>query len=314
MIKRLNLQLTRRCDSNCSHCFGNYGPDSKGELTLDQAKFYIDQTPEHQTIDFNLTGGEPTLYPELINIIQYADQKREQSSYPENIYMFTNCLWMKGNNSDEYLRELKQVGLDEIILSIDEFRRDQQNSIKDQLDEVITTLYEAHGVNYPEFKIRSVKRVVPIRRGYSLPKDRWVNNRKKDKITECAIDYLASQLEEDRPISAFVSPTGLYFCGDVPEVGKIGELGEPLDVIEPRVRKIGKFIKTLSAFDPKVIAEKMNDAYGLNISVEHDCISCHEMFDKIGYGFIEEIIVDGSFEEIVDELMKELKILEFNFL
>ncbi|MBU3897140.1 MAG: 4Fe-4S cluster-binding domain-containing protein [Nanoarchaeota archaeon] len=93
MLNLVNLLLTRKCNYECSHCIGTYGPDSEGKLTLEQAKYYIDQLPEQQTIDLNLTGGEPTLYNELIDVIQYADKVREKTSYPKKILMITNSWW-----------------------------------------------------------------------------------------------------------------------------------------------------------------------------------------------------------------------------
>jgi len=159
-----------------------------------------------------------------------------------------------------------------------------------------------------EAYLHKTEMVIPLRRGRDISEKLWATRRKEVEVDYiCPIDYWAYYLiGENSTPSALVSPNGLYMCGCIPEVCKIGKLGEPLSVIEPRVRKIGRFVRAMSAFDPKVVAKKMNEAYGLDISTEHDCISCHELFDRAGYWFIEAIIEGGTFEGVIDEMMEEL--------
>ena len=312
MIKGVSLQLTRRCNSKCSHCFGDYGPNTKGELTLDQAKYYIDQLPEHKTYLLNLTGGEPTLYDELIEVIEYASKTKKQFKYPQKIQMITNGKWARNNDLDFCIETFEKAGLDNLAFSIGRFRSEKQNKTSSN---VCNYLKLKNNVIVNNSTTSLFNKIIPIRRGYDVPIDSWYNRRDSNNeiIEECPLDEWALHLKgEKRKNSAFVSPTGLYLCDWVPEVIKIGELGESLSIIEPRVRKIGKFIRTLAAFDPSVVAKKINEhyltrRYGFKISTEHDCISCQQMFDKyFGYEEIEMMIKNKWFEKVVDELMNEL--------
>ena len=302
MIKLASLLVTRKCNYSCSHCIGDYGPHSEGELTLYQVKYYIDQLPEQQTEFLNITGGEPTLYEHLMETIEYADRVRKRSGFPEKITMVTNCSWAKEKDPSEYLKELKQAGLDTVDFSIDNFRTEEQNRLAREVIDAVSNK------NILETFVHETKLVTPIGRGYNIPKELWIERRDGVKlVNDCPIDGWAFDLigEKSRP-TALVSPKGLYLCGCVSEVAKIGELGEPFSVIEPRIKKIGRFVRALAAFDPSVVAKEMNKQYGLNISTEHDCISCRTLFDDIGYGYIQKIVGDGSFEKIVDSLMSKL--------
>ena len=71
----VHLSLTAACNLNCSYCC--YENRNKKEvLSLEQAKTVIDQFTLLGTKGFELTGsGEPTLYPYINEIIEYAKSK-----------------------------------------------------------------------------------------------------------------------------------------------------------------------------------------------------------------------------------------------
>lgn len=66
------FQLTRKCNLVCRHCFFNAGPNKEGKLTLNQtSKALIDlrNFGFNKINKFILTGGEPTLWPDLFGLI-----------------------------------------------------------------------------------------------------------------------------------------------------------------------------------------------------------------------------------------------------
>lgn len=71
----VHLSLTSNCNLNCDYCC--YGGRTKGEsLSLDQLKSTIDQFMSLGTKGIEFTGsGEPTLHPNINDIIKYAHDK-----------------------------------------------------------------------------------------------------------------------------------------------------------------------------------------------------------------------------------------------
>jgi len=66
------LELTARCNNNCSHCYINLPPnDTKAreqELTADQIMDIADQAISLGAVWCNITGGEPLLRPDFAEI------------------------------------------------------------------------------------------------------------------------------------------------------------------------------------------------------------------------------------------------------
>lgn len=72
---RGSIELTQRCNLRCIHCYlGNSG-DHKKELTTDEWRAIIDQITEAGCLDLLITGGEPLLRPDFIDLYRYAKEK-----------------------------------------------------------------------------------------------------------------------------------------------------------------------------------------------------------------------------------------------
>lgn len=78
-----------------------------------------------------LIGGEPTLHPELVKIIQYIKQQGVICQ------MLTNGVLFLEDKEDALLDSLVKAGLGKILLHVDE----GQEGIHDSIDRVITTLF-----------------------------------------------------------------------------------------------------------------------------------------------------------------------------
>lgn len=66
------IQITRSCNQKCRFCSN---PDTGESITLSQAKHYINDYAKRGYIGVFLTGGEPTLHPQLTDMIAYASSK-----------------------------------------------------------------------------------------------------------------------------------------------------------------------------------------------------------------------------------------------
>ena len=113
---KLQILVSDRCNLRCGHCIVSASPLANrwmlSERDIEQIAAVVNTTPEVQTVHF--TGGEPTLFQDLISRLQ--NRIKRQVRYG----MTTNGT--QGSRLDAFL---KAVNLDEITLSYDRFRKDQ---------------------------------------------------------------------------------------------------------------------------------------------------------------------------------------------
>lgn len=72
------IQLTNRCNLSCVYCYTESGPDPSGaELPFEIAKQSLIDVKRAGAINVMLSGGEPAIYPRLIELIEYACEELE---------------------------------------------------------------------------------------------------------------------------------------------------------------------------------------------------------------------------------------------
>jgi len=71
---RMDLAITYRCNNNCSHCY-NARPRNYPEMPVEQWKKVIDKVWELRIPHIVFTGGEPTLYNGLVELVAYAEEQ-----------------------------------------------------------------------------------------------------------------------------------------------------------------------------------------------------------------------------------------------
>ena len=71
---RMDLAITYRCNNNCSHCY-NARSRHYPELSLEEWKRVIDRVWDQRIPHIVFTGGEPTIYPHLPELVAYAEQQ-----------------------------------------------------------------------------------------------------------------------------------------------------------------------------------------------------------------------------------------------
>jgi len=73
-----SLEVTFRCNLRCVHCYvGDFrsGVQSKAELSTAEMRKILDQIADAGCLDLLLTGGEPLMRPDFLDIYTYAKQK-----------------------------------------------------------------------------------------------------------------------------------------------------------------------------------------------------------------------------------------------
>lgn len=112
----IDLYVTRRCNLNCIYCFadskyiGNkIKGDSCNEMHIDRIKNLIDQIANLEIKKVTLTGGEPTLRPDLAEIIHHFIINNIE------VFLATNAYSI----SDKQAQELRAAGLREVQVKLD---------------------------------------------------------------------------------------------------------------------------------------------------------------------------------------------------
>lgn len=70
--RQVSIALTNVCDLHCPFC---YAPKHLGKLNAAKLVAWLDELDRNSTVGVGFGGGEPTLYPQLAEMCQYAAQK-----------------------------------------------------------------------------------------------------------------------------------------------------------------------------------------------------------------------------------------------
>ncbi|MDH3349251.1 MAG: DUF5714 domain-containing protein [Desulfobulbaceae bacterium] len=97
-LKELWFHLTDKCNLSCRHCLFGSSPAKAPTLQKEQLIKSIDQGFNLGVRLFYFTGGEPFIYPDLIEIIQYVLEK----DLHNHVVVLTNGLLLE-NNLDKLL-------------------------------------------------------------------------------------------------------------------------------------------------------------------------------------------------------------------
>lgn len=100
------LMITRDCIHNCIFCSV---PKTEQYLSLEQIKKKIDRYSKLNYTDINLTGGEPTLHPQLKEIIRYGADKGFDVRMTSNGVKLADF---------ELMKSIKGAGLGRILFSV----------------------------------------------------------------------------------------------------------------------------------------------------------------------------------------------------
>ncbi|MDK2802859.1 MAG: radical SAM protein [Oscillospiraceae bacterium] len=130
------LLLTEDCNARCKMCCDSRGTVKGHTLTIDELNTILRNIKDYTSIEtIGITGGEPMLYPELVEYIFNYDYGRKL-----DFTIKTNGFW--GDNiysSSKFLNKYKDIIIN-ISFSYDEFHKEFINldNIKNIIDLCIT--------------------------------------------------------------------------------------------------------------------------------------------------------------------------------
>jgi MoaA/NifB/PqqE/SkfB family radical SAM enzyme len=121
LIKVVQLTVTNRCQCRCKHCgVSTLRKMIKGELTLEQIDRLFQDFKLAGCLVVDLFGGEPTLRRDLFEIIKLGKAYGFYISLETNGYVI----------DDAYMNGLAEAKLDQIYLSLDDYRAEVHDEIR----------------------------------------------------------------------------------------------------------------------------------------------------------------------------------------
>jgi molybdenum cofactor biosynthesis enzyme MoaA len=108
-LQRCELILTDRCNFHCAYCRG-IAKEYRGDLSLADARHIVDLWAGNNLRNIRFSGGEPTLWKELPELIEYTFKKPSIN----HIALSTN-----GSAPLEFYYELYLLGVNDFSISLD---------------------------------------------------------------------------------------------------------------------------------------------------------------------------------------------------
>ncbi|MEO2190393.1 radical SAM protein [[Clostridium] innocuum] len=141
-FNHLAILLTENCNAHCKMCCDSRGVVRGKTLTENELEKILNNIKEcEQITDIGITGGEPMLYPHLIDQIMQFDFERDVK-----ISIKTNGFWGKDISKAENIIKTYKSKLSYISLSYDEF-------------------------HIPFIDIQCLKNIIMIAKSYNIPTD-----------------------------------------------------------------------------------------------------------------------------------------------
>ncbi len=200
----MNILLNNYCNLNCSYCFANHVLEQdRLNMSLEDIAKVIEFSKNSDVRSINLIGGEPTLHPEFIKIID----KILQEEYFEQLLLFTNGLFNK--NILNKLLSFSEVMNLRILINY--------NHLNSKLTEIIDSNIEALkdvaqitlGINFYK-QSQDFDYIIDTSKKYGLKNIRWSlvvpNNELKSNVDvkkyfinhkNTIIDFLEKCLENE---------------------------------------------------------------------------------------------------------------------
>lgn len=147
-IDYARISVTDRCNLRCVYCMPCEGVESVGHnavLNYDEIMRLVNILADLGIDKIKITGGEPLVRKNVSYLIKAIKETRGI----RQVTVTTNGILLK-----EQIKELKEVGVDGINLSLDTLDRDAfcKISRRDQLSQVLEGFYAA--LDYPEIPLK----------------------------------------------------------------------------------------------------------------------------------------------------------------
>lgn len=152
-IRSLGLHITDRCNARCLHCAFCCGPEIERYMGSKEAKQYVTEADALGAEIICITGGEPMLYPILVEKIISECSRLSFSQ----IWLFTNGFWAHDRSkASATAMGLRKLGLTKMFFSIDFFHQGYvpiesvKNAIEASLESSLEVSIDARFISEPD--------------------------------------------------------------------------------------------------------------------------------------------------------------------
>lgn len=148
----LRVSLTDRCNLRCTYCmpadFADWIPGDH-LLSTDELLLVLEVATEHGINGLRLTGGEPLLRPDVVDIVA----KINEFAQPPKVSLTTNGLQLV-----KMAQGLKEAGLERVNVSLDTLNRERFAKLthRDRLDDVLAGIEAAQAAGLLPVKVNAV--------------------------------------------------------------------------------------------------------------------------------------------------------------
>jgi radical SAM protein with 4Fe4S-binding SPASM domain len=115
------LEITRKCNLRCPHCFVEGGAARSAELSTERIYSLLDEWAEMGVFSVVITGGEPSVHPDFLSIVNYAWELGFVIGIASNAVPLTE-------------KVLEQIPQDDVIISVSLDGIHEQAKIKGEDD------------------------------------------------------------------------------------------------------------------------------------------------------------------------------------
>jgi len=134
------IELTYRCNLNCIHCYGKGSENKNNELTTQEWKRILDEIHKQGCLWLCLTGGEPLIRDDFLEIYSYAKAKGFI------VTIFTNGLLLTGKIVD-YLQKSPPLSIEITLNGITETVYESITQMKGSFKRAISVIKELANKN-----------------------------------------------------------------------------------------------------------------------------------------------------------------------
>lgn len=127
---RIFIELTDKCNLKCKHCYGAFECKKNNTLDLELLKSVIDNASKAGVYQFDITGGEPFLYPKLKELLEYVYNAGMM------VRIFSNLTLYNKN----FKSLIVKYGVKEIVTSLDSCIKEDHDEFRGQIGSFEKTL------------------------------------------------------------------------------------------------------------------------------------------------------------------------------
>lgn len=105
-IKKVTLSLTNKCNLNCDFCAQDSCNKNNDEASLVEIKNYIDNILKFKPLRITLTGGEPMIRKDFLEILNYLS-----NNFDGKIELMTNAMFICEENVSEIIKNVYSIDI-----------------------------------------------------------------------------------------------------------------------------------------------------------------------------------------------------------